>query len=465
MELKTIKVSDCYEFPTNPRGAKFEGKEFDELVASVKEKGVLMPVLARPNGKRFEIVAGNRRLRAAKEAGLAEIPARIADMTDIEAREAQIVENLQRADIHPIDEAAAYRDLIENSKPRPEIATIAAKVGKSESYVRQRLVLTQLDAKIAAKVRAGQLSIAHAVLVARLDKAEQPAAYKFATERGCTLSELREHIAETVFRTAMKNPPWKSDEQAKAEIAKVTGLKGGDTNLFGEEAIEKIENPADYARAMAAYIQLKIDEFKSAGKPLTLASGDYSTTLKGVLGRNEYHTMDQAWYGNKKCKSGHDALIVDGDGVGKLIKICTDKKCPAHNYSAASETPEAKAEARTERKKERVAADRKRTKDAAAMTAAVAKMSWPLTEKHLDVLIGIALPEASFDTQKQIVKRRELNPDKKRASFGGYDYERPIQKAAADMTPKEKVGLLLELLVPCYSSYYNERRASAFKRL
>jgi ParB/RepB/Spo0J family partition protein len=98
MELRTIRVSECFESPTNPRGTKFDKAEFAELVASVKEKGILMPVLVRPHGKQFEVIAGNRRFRAAKEAGLTEIPAQVSDLSDTEAREAQIVENLQRAD-------------------------------------------------------------------------------------------------------------------------------------------------------------------------------------------------------------------------------------------------------------------------------------------------------------------------------------------------------------------------------
>src|SRR2546421_11245199 len=103
--LHAIKISLAYESDTNPRGSRFEGATFDELVASIKEKGVLVPVLARPRKKgaqEFEIIAGNRRFRAAQIAGLAEIPANVQELTDIEAREAQIVENLQRADVHPL---------------------------------------------------------------------------------------------------------------------------------------------------------------------------------------------------------------------------------------------------------------------------------------------------------------------------------------------------------------------------
>jgi ParB family chromosome partitioning protein len=102
MEQNLLPVSKCYESETNPRGTKFGGASFNELVASIKEKGVLQPVLARPRkhgGKDFEIVAGNRRYRASTVAGLIEIPAIVKDTSDDEAREAQIIENLQRSDI------------------------------------------------------------------------------------------------------------------------------------------------------------------------------------------------------------------------------------------------------------------------------------------------------------------------------------------------------------------------------
>lgn len=466
-ENYTLKIADCHESPTNPRGAKFEGKEFDELVASIKEKGVLMPVLARPVGKKFEIVAGNRRFRAAQKAGLTDIPARVVEMTDTEAREAQIVENLQRADIHPIDEAFAYRDLIENATPKLDVEGVAAKVGKSASYVRQRLVLSELDTKIAAKVRAGELPVGHAVLIARLEKSEQTKAHKFVMQydRVCDLKELRDYITDQVFKAAMKNPPWKDDAQAKAEIAKVTGLKGGEKNLFGEEAADSIENPADYARALAAYLQLKTDEYENAGKPLSLVSGDYSTTTKGIKGRSDYKTGPGSYGG--KCKSFNDALIVEGDGVGKMIKICTDKACPAHSSRAAEETPKAKSEAKSKRKKEIAAAKNKAEKDTAAMSAAVLKMAWPLSEKQLDVLLALSLKKASHDTERQVVKRRALAPEKIKQSWGGTrtDYSGSIDKAAKGMAPKDKLGLLFELLVPSYSPHYNEGRASTFKKL
>src|SRR5215831_20253496 len=136
--LQTLKVSQCIESETNPRGTKFDEADLKELTASIKEQGILMPLLVRPYKGKFEVIAGSRRFRAAKLAGLTEIPAHLVEMTDIEAREAQIVENLQRADVHPLQEGASYRDLIEKSGY--DIAAVAVRVGKSEGYVRNRLV-------------------------------------------------------------------------------------------------------------------------------------------------------------------------------------------------------------------------------------------------------------------------------------------------------------------------------------
>ncbi|MBK7885509.1 MAG: ParB/RepB/Spo0J family partition protein [Chitinophagaceae bacterium] len=99
-----------------------------ELVESIKTNGVLQPILVRPKGKGYMLVCGERRYRATKEAGLTEVPAVIREMTDDEALEAQIIENLQRKDVHPMEEAVAFNSLIENKKY--SVIEVAARVGK-----------------------------------------------------------------------------------------------------------------------------------------------------------------------------------------------------------------------------------------------------------------------------------------------------------------------------------------------
>lgn len=459
-EVKMVALATVVASKTNPRGTEgTKGIAFDELVASIKEKGVLVPVLMHPKGDGYELVAGSRRMAAALAAGLEEIPAQIAEMSDQEAKEAQIIENLQRADIHPLDEAHAFEDLFRI--PGMNVTEVATRIGKSETYVRQRMALCALEPKIETAVRKGDFPIAHAVVIGRLEKVQQLAAFKYSNDRYSGLSslkELREFVSNQIFHAAMKSPPWKDNAAAKAEIARVTGLAGGEKTLFGEDAVEKIENPADYARAMAAFLQIKISEYKDAGKPLTLVSDTYRETSKGVLGRSGYSLVSDA----KKCTEGRDALIVEGVGIGKVVKICTNPKCkPHHPYSY--DTAKDPVERRADRKKEIAAEKRKRDKDSAAMENILKKMSWPLTEKHLDLLVGLANRYANHDVHQGLAKRRDLEVVKVKNGWTAHNYETAISKAAKGMTPKQKVGLLLELLLPGYSPNYNEGRATSLK--
>jgi ParB family transcriptional regulator, chromosome partitioning protein len=235
MNLRTIKVVEAKPSETNVKG-RDRGPAFEELVASVKEKGVLSPVLVRPisaKDAKWEVVAGNRRLAAARKAGLEEIPAVVREMTDIEAREAQIVENLQRENIHPLDEGEAYRALIEESGY--EIKAVAAKVGKSERYVRSRLVLTNLIAKAAKAFREDAIHAGHAELISRLDHKDQEQALEYVLDGDADMDDLRRWIQRSTFAALAANPPWTGDEIAAAlEDCEECPQKG--VNLFGDKA-------------------------------------------------------------------------------------------------------------------------------------------------------------------------------------------------------------------------------------
>ena len=115
-------------------------KSLEELAASFKTQGILAPLLVRElEESKYEVVAGARRLRAAKLAELEKLPVRVVKLTDAEAIEAQCVENLQREDIHPLEEALGFKSLLELGEPAYTIATIASRAGKSEAYVYGRI--------------------------------------------------------------------------------------------------------------------------------------------------------------------------------------------------------------------------------------------------------------------------------------------------------------------------------------
>ena len=143
-EYRNVPVAILTESPTNPR-KRFDEKALEELAATFKTQGVLEPLLVRElEQQHYQVVIGARRLRAAKLAELETVPVRVVKLSDAEAIEAQVVENLQREDIHPLEEALGFRSLLELMDGTYTVASIAARAGKSEAYVYSRIRLTDL---------------------------------------------------------------------------------------------------------------------------------------------------------------------------------------------------------------------------------------------------------------------------------------------------------------------------------
>ncbi len=171
LQLKQIEVSR-----TNPRKT-FDETDLQELSASITEKGVLQPILVRPFKKdKFEIIAGERRYRASKLAGLETIPAIIREMSDEEALEVQIIENLQRKDVHPMEEAVGFMHLITIKKM--DVREVSARVGKAPQYVAQRLKFNDLIEPIQKIFYDGRLKVKDALQLAAMSKDTQEALYE-----------------------------------------------------------------------------------------------------------------------------------------------------------------------------------------------------------------------------------------------------------------------------------------------
>jgi len=157
----------------NPRRT-FAATELDELAASLRERGIIQPIVVRQirgaiDG--YEIIAGERRWRAAQRAGLHEVPVVVIEATDAEALQLAIIENVQRADLNPLEEAEGYRALIEEfGNSQEEIAKI---VGKSRSYVANTLRLLKLSDPVKAYIHSGKLTAGHARMLVGEANAEQ----------------------------------------------------------------------------------------------------------------------------------------------------------------------------------------------------------------------------------------------------------------------------------------------------
>ena len=159
--------------PRNPR-KNFSDAELDELATSIKERGVIQPIVVRAvagANNTFEIVAGERRWRAAQRAGLHDVPIAVVEATDKQSLEFAIIENVQRTDLNPIEEAAGYAQLMEeHNYSQEEVAQI---VGKSRPHVANTLRLLKLAPPVQHFVRSGKLSAGHARLLVGVPDAEQ----------------------------------------------------------------------------------------------------------------------------------------------------------------------------------------------------------------------------------------------------------------------------------------------------
>ena len=139
---------------------KFDETTLDELAQSIRNQGLLQPLLVRRDGKGYRLIAGERRWRAAQRAGLLEVPVLVRDATDAEAFELALVENLQREDLSPLEEAEGYRRLLEERKWTQE--QVAERVGKERSTVANSLRLLALPAEVKQLLEAGELDMGHA---------------------------------------------------------------------------------------------------------------------------------------------------------------------------------------------------------------------------------------------------------------------------------------------------------------
>lgn len=165
-----LAVADIAPNPHQPR-RQFKPEAMDELIASVRAHGVLQPILVRPiAGNRFEIIAGERRWRAAQAAGLHEMPAVVRDLDDRTAFEIALIENIQRSDLNAIEEARGYRRLIDDFGHTQ--AVLAGIVGKSRSHITNLLRLLDLPESIQAMVEDGRLAMGHARALAGSPNAE-----------------------------------------------------------------------------------------------------------------------------------------------------------------------------------------------------------------------------------------------------------------------------------------------------
>ena len=380
-EYRNVSLALLSESKTNPRHT-FEETALKELAESIRTQGVLSPLLVRPlteNG--FEIIAGARRYRAAQMAEVPTVPVRIVHLTDAAALEAQLVENLVRSEIHPMEEAQGFRALLDLEEPKYSIEQIAAKVGKSPVFVASRLKLSDLVPAAVDAFYADEIGVGHALLLAKLPADQQEAAlsacfkevYNGGSKPARILLPVRnlQFWIDSNILLVLKDAPFnKRDAQlvpAAGSCADCPKRTGHNKLLFGDDLGrqgDRCTDPNCYAAKVSAHVAQTI-----AAKPeLVQISSAYGAQKDGspVLPRNKYTAIrddkpksrdDAKRPEFKVCKFTTEAIVTEGADVGAIHKVCANPSCPIHhpNQSTSRNDEKWKAEQDKQRKEQAIA--------------------------------------------------------------------------------------------------------------
>lgn len=368
LQVEQIPVGQIQPSPTNPR-KHYDQAALEELAASIKSVGVQVPLSLRRkttlsvNEVRaledsdgplafYEIVGGERRWRAAQIAGLSAVPAIARVMTDAECRESQLVDNLQRADLTPMEEAECYVLLQSAELP---IEVLAAKVGKTVPYVAQRLRLLQLVAPAREAMRQGVLNLTIALLIARLAPAAQEKATLYAVDPkrfmqgdlAAKIASAKKHVqdddawwhcaTETQMREWLKDHTLLPLKPAAWDLADATLLpeagactscpkrSGNASMLFGDIAggDDTCTDPECYRRKEKAFVKIQLKADPQAVRLL-----DSESRLPVKLGAT---TLKAGQWLIAKAGSC-TAVIVGITENGKRLHVCPDQKCKVHKH-------------------------------------------------------------------------------------------------------------------------------------
>ena len=288
--FERLALATITESKSNPRKS-YDKARLQELADSIAAKGVVQPIVVRAKGKaKFEIVAGSRRFRASKLAGADTIPAMIRDLTDDEVLEIQIVENAQREDIDPYEEAIGYKALLDRGVL--DIAGIASKVSKSEGTIKRRLILATIDASVYAKLREWDAPLAAAELIAALPAEDQLGTAKYWKDKDSwnppTMRGFREQIRGR--SESLRRAPF---DTADAELLPLVGACGAcpfntasGASLFTDgDQDPRCIKPSCFAKKAEATKAAKIEDAKARG--LTLLSMTHEGS-KDILNANQW---------------------------------------------------------------------------------------------------------------------------------------------------------------------------------
>jgi ParB family chromosome partitioning protein len=344
-----LAIDQIHESITNPRRTFDEAKLY-ELAESIKHNGLIQPITVRPNNQRFEIVAGARRYRAAQLAELFSVPARIVEIDDAKALEWQLVENSQRVDVHPYEEAQGFQRLLDI--PGYDVAALVEKSGKSASHVYARLSLLQLIPTVAEAFTQERITASHANLIARLPQESQAAAFEQCWRKDWNDKEPHllpaKHVAAWIqanLYLSLADAPFDREDPTLNPTAGACVTcprrSGYNTALFADVVSDQCLDSSCYHSKVEAFLDLEI----AAHPGLVQIENGWRNPKEqrpGAVQRGHIREIPAVTDNPDAepvmpCAAAKPAIIVYGKNIGTKLTVCTDKHCPVHDPQAAAE--------------------------------------------------------------------------------------------------------------------------------
>ncbi len=333
-EYQTVTLSQLTESLTNPRKT-FDHKTLNEMAESIRAVGLLQPILVRPTATegRFEIVAGARRFRAARLAEIESVSVRVCQLTDAQALEAQVIENLIRADVHPYEETQGFLALMRLDPARYTAQELAAKTGKSVTFVLQRLKLADLIPAAAKSFQKDEIATGHALLLARLSTPQQVEAFPhcFADvwlegkqkKRLVNVAEFSHYIDSNII-LELSEAPFSREDDTLYPVAgaclNCPKRSGFNTLLFPDVKKDSCFDPACYGEKVTRFI---------AASNLVQLAGDYRAVPQGsaIVPRSKYTVLKSG----DRCGHATQGIVAIGNNTGAILTVCTSIECEKHS--------------------------------------------------------------------------------------------------------------------------------------
>lgn len=336
-EVVEVFVDGLHDSPFNPRKT-YPEKELKELAESIKTHGIQSPILVRPRegtANVYEIIFGHRRVKAARLADVEYIPAMVQDMNDEEAREAQIVENLEREDLPPMEEAHGFDDYMTSKNCGPR--EVAERFGKEPSYVARRVQLVHLIADAADALNDGKFPLTAALELCRLQPDEQKEAFDDITVfelENDTAENIAAKIRDSRHQDLTKAPFDLEDPDLVEEAGACTEcfcFSGKDPDLFNDLQTKTCTKGKCYKAKVEAQEAREVEKAKAKG--YEVITGPEARSIVNVWGGQNYAKLTDPCLSDPKRRKWEDLIGKDAElkkymavYAGKFAKVFSVKE-------------------------------------------------------------------------------------------------------------------------------------------